>query len=360
MRNSIALCSLLAMAGCFDLFGSLSSARTFVGPCGGSATNALLFDSSGIGWIGCGENADGAGLYTSQDNGASWSEVYGWEEVRVSDIREGPDGELLLAGKDTLDSGIAFEIAPDGTESVLLDYGPSSPFMRIGHAENILVTRSGEALVDSLTGVYVGWRPDADASWQEWYYFDDQLLEDGTERVAPIRQLALLGDRWVAVGGAISDPPQVFLPSTHPDATVHVTTLEVDTTNGELYDVEVLSDLDASGNAEIIAGGWDQTDRDLMMFRCSGDPWNPASWTRITLANPFEGAVFALASDAERVVAVGERFPSSAGGFVLESRDGGVTWSDITPDGASSLSEVAFLPNGQLYVAGSGSYAARL
>lgn len=87
--------------------GGLLEWSELAGPCGGSATNAMWFDDPSTGFAGCGENADGEGLFTTIDGGATWDSHSAFNEVRTMDIRRGPDGVLYGAGTDQLDGSAA-------------------------------------------------------------------------------------------------------------------------------------------------------------------------------------------------------------------------------------------------------------
>lgn len=122
-------------------------------PCGGSATNAMWFDDREHGLIGCGENAEGEGLFTTADGGVSWEDHPSFNEVRVMDIRRGPDGVLRGAGIHQLDGYSVFSIDEDGALSPTGLYDPgNNAFTTVNQAENVAVTNDGQILIDSLTG----------------------------------------------------------------------------------------------------------------------------------------------------------------------------------------------------------------
>lgn len=317
------------------------------GPCLGSQTNAMHFDADGRGYLGCGENADGVGLHRSDDGGRSWARVDGFDRVRVSDIRRGPDGALLLAGKDTTGPAIAYAYRDGAAPSVevLLNYGPRAPFMRIGHAENVVVAADGAAMVDSLTGSYVGYRAAADEDFVEYYY---GLDADDAEAALTIRRLGLVDGAFFGVGGSISDPAQVFVEADRP----RFTRVALGEHDGELYDFAQVGDA-------VLVGGWDQTDREPLLLRGVGDLARPESWTRLDVtARVAQGAVRGVHAVGDDVLVVGERFPTAAGGFALFSSDGGEHWADVTPKGARVLSRAWLFSDGRAVVAGAGGYLA--
>lgn len=55
------------------------------------------------------------------------------------------------------------------------------------------------------------------------------------------------------------------------------------------------------------------------------------------------------------VLAVGDKFPTSKGGFVILSKDGGETWTDLTPmSKIGAMSEVWLFDDGTAFI-GAGS-----
>jgi len=116
----------------------------------------------------------------------------------------------------------------------------------------------------------------------------------------------------------------------------------------------------------MIAAGWDQSTHDLLVFVLDGDPRSPSAWTRVDLAAAgidYPAGVWDLSVVGDVVVAAGEKVPTTSGGCVLRSADGGRTWADITPvpDGppVGPLSAVWLFPDGDIFAAGGGREAWR-
>ncbi|MEM7156317.1 MAG: hypothetical protein AAF799_25915 [Myxococcota bacterium] len=326
------------------------------GPCAGSGTNALWFDDANVGFVGCGENADGEGLYTTIDGGTTWESQMRFGEVRVMDIRRGPDGVLYGAGIHQLDGYSVFSI--DESDPERLDprglYQPgTSAFSAVNQAENVAVTGDGEILIDSLTGTSCAHQP-AGGEFTEYESLSEAAIADPDAPGIQVRRILAHDNSFYAVGSLINDPARVHLPSMLPDATFHFQSVELqpETRDGELLDMHIWD------STHMIVAGHDQSERyPLMYLLDGGDPYMVDSWEQIELWDSdleYEGGYNGIAVDGDVVVGVGEKIPTSQGGFVVHSTDGGRTFVDITPEGAGALSRVFMLGNGELVVAGGG------
>ncbi len=332
-----------------------SSWTELSGPCGGSATNAMWFDDPSTGFVGCGENAAGEGLYTTIDGGATWQSHNAFNEVRIMDLRRAPDGVLYGAGTDQLDGYSMWSIDESGANLALTGlYTPSNnAFTSVGQGENAAVTASGQMLVDSLTGTSAAYRS-AGGMFEEQYNIGEAAIDD--PEVGPafqVRRIVTEGEDFYAAGSLINDPARVHLPSQLPGATFHFHTvlLQPDTRDGELLDMHVWSP------TRMIVAGHDQSLRFPLIYVIDGgDPYASDNWQQVVLADSgieYEGGINDLAVVGDTVVAVGEKYPTSSGGFVVMSEDGGLTWTDITPaEGVGAMSAVALFDNGEIVAAG--------
>ncbi len=346
----------LWLGGCDLLVAPGGGLGVVDGPCGGSRTAALWFDDADVGYAGCGENGEGTGLFRTADGGLTWGEVTGFGTVRVSDIRRGPGAyadRLFLAGKDTAGAALAWSWDGAGAPVALLSYDGAS--MRIGHAENIVVTAGGRAAADSLTGNYLAGTDDLAAPLTEYEYLDERTLDGPPPGVnVHPRRLVAVGEAVWGVGSVINDPAGIYLPSEREDATPWMmTTVQPDpSSDGELLDLHVTDARDA------IAVGRDQTSGDVLAWRLAGDPYDPASWSALPLGLSGGGIAWDVVVDGDVVLVVGERAPSSAGGFALLSTDGGASFTDIAPAGAPALSKAWRFADGRVLLLGSGGYGA--
>ncbi len=101
------------------------------------------------------------------------------------------------------------------------------------------------------------------------------------------------------------------------------------TRDGELIDMHVWSE------TSMLVAGYDQSEQYPLIYSCDGDCYEKANWTQIELlfqGIEYKGAINAFDVDGDHVVAVGEKVPTAEGGFILESFDRGVTWTDISPE----------------------------
>lgn len=317
------------------------------GPCSGSTTGALLFDDRNTGYAGCGENANGERLLYTTDGGRSWTGLEAFAEVRINDLRRGPDGILYGAGIHNV-SGSTSAWRLEGeplTLTPLFQPGPRADAVR--QAENVARTANGQFLVDSLTGTTAA-HLSAEGELTEMYALDEATLTDPEAPGYQVRRVVAFDNRFWAVGSVINDPATVRLPSTEPGATYHMRSLPLQEPDedGELLDMHIWS------ATRMIAAGYDQGAQRPLVFVANGDPYRRESWTRVSIDIP--AGIEALHVVGNTVYAVGERVPTAAGGLLLRSVDGGLTWEDITPTGAGPFSEVWAFEDGTLVASGGG------
>jgi hypothetical protein len=325
------------------------------GPCGGSATNAMWFDDQDHGFAGCGENAAGEGLFVTSDGGMSWQDESAFGEVRIMDLRRGPDGVLYGAGTDQLDGFSLWSIDESGADLEVVGlYTPSNnAFTSVGQGENAAVTAGGQILVDSLTGTSAAYQP-AGGAFEEHYSIGEAAIADPDNAPAfQVRRIVAFDEQFFAVGSLINDPARVHLPSQLPGATFHFQTVQLqsDTRDGELLDMHVWSP------THMIVAGHDQSERYPLIYVVDGDPYSGDNWQQVELADSgieYQAGVNDIDVVGDTVVAVGEKIPTAAGGFVVISQDAGLTWEDVTPEGAGELSAVKLFDDGQMVVGGGG------
>ncbi len=325
------------------------------GPCGGSGTNALWFDDRMTGFVGCGENAEGEGLFTTLDGAVTFEDNLRFNEVRIMDIRRGSDGVLYGAGIHQLDGYPVWSFDEGGSMigSEGLYTASNNAFLAVNQAENAAITDDGQMLIDSLTGSTAAYRS-AGGEFEEVPSLSEDLLTDPEASGYQVRRIVAHDDRFYAVGSLINDPARVHLPSQLDGATHHFHTVQLqsDTRDGELLDMHVWDD------QHIIVAGHDQSERFPLIYVVDGaDPYVTENWTKVELFDSgidYQAGVNDLHVIGDTVVMVGERIPTSQGGFVIISQDGGLTYEDITPEGAGPLSRVWMFEDGEMVVAGGG------
>ena len=333
--------------------GPLSWSET-AGPCGGSQTNTLWFDDRMTGFVGCGENAAGEGLFTTTDGALTFEDNVRFNEVRIMDIRRGPDGVLYGAGIHQLDGFPVWSFDEGGMINSTGLYTPSnSAFLAVNQAENAAITADGQMLIDSLTGTTAAYRS-AGGEFEEVPSLGEALLDDPDAGSFQVRRIQAHDNRFYAVGSLINDPARVHLPSQLDGATFHFHTVELQSENrdGELLDMHVWDD------QHIIVAGHDQSERYPLIYLVDGaDPYDVDNWEKIELFDSgldYQAGVNDIHVVGDRVVMVGEKIPTAQGGFVIISEDGGRTFEDITPEGADALSAVWMFDNGEMVVGGGG------
>ncbi|MBI2899128.1 MAG: hypothetical protein HYY17_03025 [Planctomycetes bacterium] len=328
-------------------------------PCSGSKTSAFWFDDRKTGYMGIGETQEGAGLFRTKDGGRTWEATPAFADVRVNDVRRGPDGRLYGAGWHRGEgySAWVFDEKAGECKPVGLFKPGKNAWTSVAQGENIAVTKDGQILVDSLTGVTAAYKP-AGGEFVEFRSLVEAAIANPEARGFQVRRVVAFENRFYACGSVINEPAQVFLPSKDPRATYHTVRLEIQPSrkDGELLDMHVWSADHA------IVAGWDQSDRVLMAYVGRGDLYNKESWQRVDFKASgidFKGGIAALSVVGDNVAAVGGKFPSAKGGFVLRSADGGKTWKDVTPKSSEEgkvdvFSNVWLFQNGDMAVAGGG------
>jgi hypothetical protein len=328
---------------------------TVASPCAGNKINALWFDDEQKGFAGCGELAAGKGLYSTVDGGKTWKSHPKFNEVRVNDVRRGPDGVLYGAGTHTVEGFSAWAIdesAPANLKVIGL-YTPSNQaFVSVATGENIARTEDGKFLVDSLTGGSCAFQAPG-KPFTEHYSLDEALIADPEALIdfAP-RKIVAFGNEFYATGNKINEAARVFLPTKKSGSEAyHFQRIELQAPNldGEPYDMHVWSP------TSMIVAGWDRSYNYPLLFVADGDPYQKTSWKQVDLLDhgiEWQGGAYGLSASGDTVVVVGNKLPGNSG-FVIESKDRGKTWSEITPPGDPEiLWRARLFPGGTLVVAG--------
>ncbi|MFK7985608.1 MAG: hypothetical protein AB8I08_06215 [Sandaracinaceae bacterium] len=334
-------------------------------PCPGiNRTDALWVDDDGTMFIGCGSGAVGNGMYMSTDEGLTWSipatNPSVLDTFRVLSIHRGFGGLLYVGGQGPAMSMVVSldtSSSPFAAEAVLTrgtTVGTSflaSPFV---------TTASGAAWADSFNGSDSLYRAndsvgDAAAEWTD-ASLGRQMID-----------LVAVGERFVGCGSTIAQPPYVFLPSQESGAEPwEMTQLELVSGLGA-YDGEMWGV--AADDDRVVVVGVNQDANVGKIFVSGADRYTASDYTQLDidplLPTRVSGAdstwARGVCMDGMRVVVVGEIQPLGAGdnsGFVLESTDGGSTFTDITPDGSpDTWSKCQIMDGGRVVVAGAGAVA---
>jgi hypothetical protein len=171
--------------GFLDQLGNISGVnaewtKLGVQPCTGTRPDAMWFDSAREGYLGCGTNANGEGLFWTSDAGQSWERVEGSRRVRVLDVRRGPDGKLYGSGRDADTGAAVFEVTGRGAtrEFAPLYVLSRQAFLLVNQGENLAILQGGQMFVDSLTGTQTAWRSGEGAAFEELGTFLEEGIDD--------------------------------------------------------------------------------------------------------------------------------------------------------------------------------------
>ncbi|MCA9576265.1 MAG: hypothetical protein R3B40_22285 [Polyangiales bacterium] len=355
-----------------DLGGGGSAWTVRTHPCPGiNRTDAFHVDTDGTMWLGCGTGAVGDGLYRSDDEGVSWaipatSPANILTSFRVDSVHRGADGLVYVAGTGSNDARVISldtNSTPFAAAAVLTAGGTVDTTFTVSP---FVTTASGAAFADSLNGHGALYRPndtvgDDGTLWTE---AQDWESDDSGHQIL---DLVALGERFVGCGSTIAEPPFVYLPSQEPGAELWEMTpvalvSGLGAYTGEMWGV-------AASDARVVVVGVDQ-DNDIGKIFVSGtDRYAAADYTQIDIDGLLPTRVSGADSTwargvcmaGNRVVVVGEIQPLGAGdnsGFVLESTDGGATFTDVTPDGSpDTWSKCVIDGSGRILVAGAGAVA---
>ncbi len=320
--------------------------------CLADETSALWFDDIEVGWVGCGSDPDGLGVFTSNDRGHTWTELASiFTDWHVHSLARGGDGLLYVAGFDRLSDGLVGSIDTDvDPPATRVETGAVGLFQ--GPVGRVAVQADGEALASALRGTALIYRESADDDWLLLERWTDERTEFA------MTDVVAAGGEFYGVGSTTATPPNVFLPAADQGADYSFHRLEVTREHsGELLAIAVASP------DRLYAAGVDR-DRDIgVIARSGGDPYDADDWRVLYIDDLVDqrSLLRDICASGSRVVAVGERLPVSSGtGIVLFSDDGGVSWQDATPtDPPARISACHLLPGGEIVVAGSDGYIAQ-
>ncbi len=315
--------------------------------------DALHLDDDGALWLGCGSGNVGNGLFRSTDEGQSWSQpVSSLSTMRVTSISRGGDGALYVGG--TASGVMAVRVDTAASPMTATDF--LTPVNTVGRqfiVGGLRVRADGTALAESLNGTDLLYRPASTtgASASEW--------TEASASLAPVRQmldLILVDGRFVGAGSTIAQPPVLFLPSRAAAADPWAfEQIELSSRfDGELWGV-------AADAQRLVAVGVDQ-DADVGKIFVSGaDRYEVADYTShdvSALVGREKTWARGVCMRGQRVVVVGEVQPlRDDTGFVLLSDNGGESFTNITPPGVGgSVSKCAVRADGSIVAAGAGGW----
>ena len=335
---------------------------TYSHPCPGlSRTDALHRDSDGTLWVGCGTTQNGRGLFVSFDGGPTWSQVTTspaglLNEFRVNTITRGHDGALYAGGVDALVGSSLRVVRLDTAGS--MPYAASPTLIatpQVGRqftVGNYGELSDGRSLAESLTGFDKLFRPSATTPPQA----SNWIIPGGS--LDQFTQMVVHNDGFYAAGSRINVPPKVFLPPQSAGAQPWelVEVILDPSFDGEMWGIAV-------NDQRVVAVGVDQNTNTGMIFVSSGDPYNAANYQSHRLPDIIgTGGTGTWARGVcmrgNLIVVVGERQPlSGSTGRVMASSNGGASFFNITPPSPpETVSRCAIAPDGRVTVAGAAGF----
>jgi hypothetical protein len=332
-------------------------------PCpGASRTDALQKDADGTLWVGCGTTATGTGLFVSFDEGDSWQTVTTSPANLVADFRvitltRGHDGALYASGRDTKSVNRSVRLDTSGS----MPYPTTANLIRVqsvGRSFDVggyAELADGRALAASDTGVDKLYRPDSTTgpSAGDW-----TITSPSSEVYI---DLVAFNDGFYAAGSRINIPPRVFLPPTAPSAEPWelVEVILDPSFDGEMWGI-------AANDQRVVAVGVNQDTDQGKIYVSTGDPYVPANYTEFFLSDITQDGespswARGVCMRGDIIVVVGERQPlGSNTGRVVISTDGGQSFDDITPkSSAESITRCAIAESGLVTVVGAGGFVGR-
>jgi hypothetical protein len=333
-------------------------------PCSGSQMDALYCTDAATCYVGCGSNAEGAGLFVTDDGGASWSlaeDVYGgfFDDFRVLDIVPADGGELIVSGTGSSAHRVVAFSPADGTLSeVYNNFSNVDYSMTVGSYAR---RSDGLQVAESLTGSGIVVTKD-DASFQSEYASYDGWGSAygwwhtaGSSSHVQVLDMVVVDDEILGVGAQINVPPVVYLP---PRSWSFGTDSTGDGYLNQMWEtVQLAEGFDEySGECWRIDGNSDGlavvcVNQDVGHGRVYtiGSDWRTTgydaeSWTMtriedhvdaaLVLGNPTWNEGVCRGPD-DAVIVVGRNSMTDEG-YVVHSPDGGVSWTEITDDVAAA------------------------
>ena len=306
-------------------------------PCNGATAYSIHTHGDEL-WVGCGLRE---GLHKSSDDGVSFSDGHPSggntstsDALYVFDMKTSSSGDLLVCGhlypQESSESQPLVMRYADSSWETLLIYGNNSAnpgAVYMSNCGQIEEHPNGGLFVMSQTSPDMTYSTDSGANWsKEDRYFEEINLTAGPQAYQ-LQRLASTSDGIFASGYNIAQPPTFFTPSTAGGASwfnLKANTIDTEV-EGEGWAMATPDDGDTwfVGGRNQGAGAFASA-----FFYRSSD--GGAAWTSIGLPEDIDIIRdISFSSDGQYGIAVGDKYPESAGGFALITSDSGATWTAI-------------------------------
>ncbi|MED5371556.1 MAG: hypothetical protein VX899_11110 [Myxococcota bacterium] len=370
MRHTLLLTTLAlsALTACKDSGNGEDTAGTStVGiwtlgstPCTGSRVDALECDDADTCYVGCGQNAEGVGLFLSSDAGGSWDapddEAGGYfATMRVNHLSRGDDGLLYVAGEGSSSYRVVSLDTDSGALGAVYTNGSTVDY---SFTAGSFATTGDTMVAESLTGTGIVVKHPGDSAWlAEWEANDGWAAgygwwnNSGESGHVQVLDMGVVSGEIVGAGSTINYPPVVYLPPQSWDfgsssggdyadqmwETVVLNEGAFSQYIGECWGID--------GNSDGLAVACVDQDADRAMVYTIGSDWktsayDASNWTESDLSTVLSASLVQDHSTWTRqvcrgpdnlVVAVGADTQDDTG-WMATSTDGGSTWTDHTDD----------------------------
>ena len=256
------------------------------------------------------------------------------DALYVFDMKTSSSGDLLVCGhlypQESSESQPLVMRYADSSWETLLVYGNNSAnpgAVYMSNCGQIEEHPNGGLFVMSQTSADMTYSTDSGANWsKEDRYFEEINLTAGPQAYQ-LQRLASTSDGIFASGYNIAQPPTFFTPSAADGASwfnLKATTIDTEV-EGEGWAMATPDDGDTwfVGGRNQGAGAF----ASAFFYRSSDDG---VTWTSIGLPEDIDIIRdISFSSDGQYGIAVGDKYPESAGGFALITSDSGATWTAI-------------------------------
>jgi hypothetical protein len=213
---------------------------------------------------------------------------------------------------------------------------------------------AGFAVTESSTGYGLMTRADASVASDGWDNIYTDWATDGQSH--QLLDMDVHNDMFYGCGSRIVEAPKVFIQSAAPTTGLALDMVELSSGafgwQGEMWAIDV----DASGIAVVgVDQGLDVGH--IFTIDHASDPLDSANWNNYNLYTHTTESTWmqGVCRNGDHIVAVG-KYSQLNDGLVMESKDNGATWTEVTPTTASvpNLWDCWVHDDGSFVVTGAG------